>query len=803
MSSQGSHRYAYLVIGAVSLSMLTYQILLTRVSALRLFFHFSFLVISNCLLGIGAAGTLLTVFQERLKAAARFWVWIFSGLYVLSLAGAYACVLTLDVDPKLQLGRLDDFLTFSLFNLVTAIPFFTGGAVVGLVLTAYASRVNRLYFSDLVGAGFGCLLCPPLLWAVGAGGVLVFVALVGVLATVVATAPRLRTPALAVGLALGAAGLWWMPRIDQQLPVPGKGDLQLTPHVTPNLSDVTEHSQWSASSRVDVIPVHPAYRIVLAQGRPGRAVPLPEEKFILQDGSAGTFILNFSEQPESLRAIQLSMYSAALSLKQRPRVFVIGVGGGNDVWAAKARGARLVKGIELNRPILDVHTRVLPHFSRALIDDPAIQLIHGEGRSALMAETGVYDVIQMTGIDTWTALVSGAYVLAENYLYTIEALREMYERLDEGGILQIIRMRSEMEGLRLLANIDAALRPQAGFALAESVAMLTSDDWLAATLVKKGRFEPRETASLARFARRAGLGTVHLPGRPVPDASHPWVEFIRSPDKDEFIRRFPRNIAPTTDDRPYFFNFTRWNPFTSVEHLDEHVAVSQGNPTFIFAQLALSSGLAGLLILLPLVISRRRVVRREHAPNFLVFFAGLGAGFIAIEIALIQKLTLFLGHPVYSLTVTLFSILVFAALGSLASARWFERSGERVWGVPLGIAFGLGLFLTVSPAVLGAFLGASLTTRVAVAVAMLFPVCFPLGVPLAYGIRLLDRLNPTLVPWAWAVNACATVVGSILTAILSKIFGFGAIFVAAAAIYLLAFWALPAERATAPTRLAP
>src|SRR5262249_44629193 len=161
-------------------------------------------------------------------------------------------------------------------------------------------------------------------------------------------------------------------------------------------------------------------------------------------------------------------------------------------------------------------------------------------------------------------------------------------------------------------------------------------------------------------------------------------QFVRSPDKAAFIREFPRDVSPTTDDRPYFFNFSKWrNPLASARHIAEPTSVSQGNPLFILGQLALSTLFAMVFVVAPLFAFRRRRIERLHVGRLLVFFAGLGLGFIAIEIAAIQKLTLLLGQPLYSLTVTLFSVLFFAGLGSVLSARWFETPGARPWTVPV------------------------------------------------------------------------------------------------------------------------
>jgi len=799
--------YAFLVIGMVSCSMLMYEILLTRISALRLFFHFGFLVISNCLLGIGAAGTLITLFQKRWSARPQTYIWRACILYLISLVLAYWLLLTFDVPATLRLYRLDHFLRFSAFNLAAALPFFAAGAAVGMVLTFYAQQVNRLYAVDLLGAGLGCLIFPLALSGFGAGGTLLIIALLALAAVVTSAPVSSRRAVLVLGAFLGALALWWIPRFDARFPVPTKAFAGLAPGTTLALSGTVEYSKWSAGSRIDLHSVPESRRFMFGRGFKALGIPLGDERYINQDGSAGTAIINFSDYPDGLRALKLSVYSAALSLKERPRVFIIGVGGGNDVWAAKVARARYVKGIELNQPIIDIHREVLPRFSRDLLRDPTIHIEHGEGRSKLRIDRERYDVIQMTGIDTWTGLASGAYILAENYLYTREAIEDMYDHLAEGGIIQISRFSADMEALRLLSNAQAALDTVGGGDLRDSVICFRTEI-LFSMLLKKGSFTAEEVDKAIRFADEAGIDIVYMP-RSRADVQRrraQWnlpAQFIASQDKKSFIRDFPRNISPTTDDRPYFFNYTKWGSLTEAKkYVGEPTAVSQGNPIFLLAQLGLSALLAVTLIVLPLAASRRAHVDRRHALRFLVYFLGLGAGFIAIEVALIQKLTLFLGHPLYSITVTLFCILVFTGMGSLLSRRWFEEDRRFEWLVPVGLAVSLGLFILVFPKIVTACIGLPLLLRALITALSLAPTAFLLGVPFAYGIRLLIKMNPSLIPWGWAVNGGFSVVGSVLTVVVSMNLGFTAVLVGALGVYAVAFAALP-RGAGASGRVAP
>jgi hypothetical protein len=773
IESRKSWAYKYVSIGVISCSMLTYEILLTRVCALRLFFHFTFLVISNCLLGIGASG--LTFFCI---------------LYTVSLIVSYSILLVYPLWTEKPEGLGAVFaalLVFAGFNLVAALPFFCGGMVVGMLLSFNADRVNRLYATDLIGAGLGCLAFPLLLEQWGAGGVFVLVAMMAV-ATIVSTAPtEWKRIAITVGTLAAVAGVWLLPTLDTRFPVPSRGSIELATNIEIKTEQEGNYSAWSVNSRIDLIP-----QLAFIFGRGTKLdglPPLPEAKLILQDSSAGTFIVNWSENLDGLEILRRTTYSAALSLKQNPRVFIIGLGGGNDAWAAKANGARFFKAAELNERIIEIHQSVLPHYSTALLEDPNFAFVVGEGRSVLMRESEYYDVIQMSGIDTATALQSGGYILAENYLYTIEALKLMYERLNQNGVLQITRMARDMEALRMVSTIHATLEILRGADLADSLMVLGTEDNLMTLLVKKGTFSESEVAQIERFAEENGIRRVYLPRRNL----NGLVEtFVLSEDKQRFVDAFPRDITPTTDDRPYFFNFSKWrNPFESRRYVLETPAVSQGNPFFILLHLLLSILLSGGLILLPL--TRLGGLPRRGVWRYLVYFSGLGMGFIAIELSVIQKLTLFLGLPIYSITVTLFSILVFAGMGSLVLAGRFSTTAPQIWVVPLGLLGLLASFVLFAADFINALIGLPLPARIMMTILILTPISLLLGVPFAYGIRVLNERNPTIIPWAWGVNGCFSVIGSILTVVISMNLGFRTVLCMAGVIYLVAFWALRRE----------
>jgi len=769
--------YALFVIGFVACAMLVYEILLTRVCALRLDFHYSFLVVGNGLLAVGAAGSVLFLLQDRIRERERAWLTLGSVLFLLSLPATYAALILWPVEAGVGLAGAGEVLGLFAFSLVASLPFFFGGGVIGAILFLRADEVNRYYAVDLLAAGLGCLLAPLVLWYGGAGGCLALAAALASAAGGCAARERRARVAL-FALALICAAL--QGRVDRWMPVPSKRHILLSEDVSFDTAGALPYSRWSAISRVDLFPVPAGKRYLFGEGPAPGEPALPEEQFILQDGSAGTYILDFTSEPAALERLGRSAYATASSVKQAPRVFVIGVGGGNDVWAARHAGAARVKGVELNEQILDIHG--LTGFSRELLDDPSIELVHGEGRSMLMRETEQYDVIQMSGIDTWTALTSGGYMLAENFLYTVEAFEAMFARLAPGGILQVTRTAQDVETLRLLVCMQAAReRSGAPGELAASVACLYTHP-LMTLLVKLDPFTEDELERLDAFAAQASIPFIYHPGR---ELGSEVEAFIRTPDKAAYVNTFPLDITPTTDDRPYFFHFNRWSdPLRAADSIEAPPSITQGNPLFLFGQLGLAL-LAGLVLTLgPLFLSKKHPLRKGMAP-YLVYFTSAGLGFIAIELAAMQKLVLLLGHPLYSITVTLFAMLIFTGLGSWLSAARFREATRLIWIVPIGLALWLSVLQSASPLLIEHCVGWSWPARFLLAAALLAPLGLLLGIPFAHGIQLLEQRSPAAVPWAWAVNACATVVGSVATVIVSINFGFSAVFAVAVGIYAI------------------
>ena len=752
-------RVALPTMALVAGSLLAWEILLTRLASLRYHFHFGFLAVTLGLLGFGASGVALALWRDRWAREPR------TGLRfgtLATLGGLLVSGLGLYLMPVHQ-GQMDlqGTASFLGFCLLGTLPFITGGGVIGLLLSVDPHRVPVRYGVDLLAAGAGCLgVLQALAW-LGATGV--WVGLVGAVTLAVA----LSSPQTWRRWAWGGwafAAMVVAPDATAAFPAPSK------------ITRPILQSTWTALSRVDAVGV--ARRRVRASGRavPPDAIPLQLE--MMQDGSASTLLTDYTSRPSSLRVLEGTLFSAAARLRPGGRFLVIGAGGGDDIWAALHSGASHVRAVDLNGPMVDIHGAAGPGWTQAWGE--RVDLVVAEGRHELLTNPERYTVVQMTGADTWAALSSGAYALAENYLYTTEAFSQMLDRVAPGGILQITRMAAEMEALRVLVQLDVALEGRRTVALEQAIAVLGSADHQVASLVQPDGFSTDEVAALSSWAKEAGLEVHHLPGG---TGTGLISTFLRAPDRAGFIAAFPRDIRPTWDDSPYFFSFTRWTrPGVAAATIREPSHISQGNPLFVLGHLGLVLLGMGAALFLPLAWSRRRG-RPTPSAGLLAFFGLVGLGFISVELGLIQKLSLLLGHPLRSLSVTLAGLLLASGAGAILSRRWVLAGAAR-FGVPVGLAAALGLLLLGLPAVQAEAIHWELGPRIGLALALVIPTGLLMGVPFAWGLR---QVSPDHIPWAWAVNGMATVVGCLLSVVLSMTVGFAAVLVAGVGCYGLAF----------------
>jgi len=782
---------AALAIALAAAATLVWEVLLTRVSALRLAFHFSFLVVSNALFAVGVAGVVLTVARARTAGNERLWAARACAALAASLPLTYAFLLEWEVPAQFRLSDVSSSLGLAAFNAVAAVPFLFGGAAIGLLLQASAARVHRVYAADLLGAALGCIATPFVLWGAGAGGALAASVALALLATAALSRDggrgRIAAAALAA-LTLAAA-----PFLDARYPVPSKTELQITAETSFIAGDERLSSRWSALSRVDVDRIPDDERSLFLR-TPGVPMPRPERQaFLMQDGSAGTYIHDYTGTPEALDGLRRSLYALGATVFEPDSVFIIGAGGGDDLWAHKASGTGRIKAIELNRAIIDVHEGLLADWSRDLLETPGVDLVHGEGRSMLLAETERFDMLQMSGIDTWTALQSGAYMLAENFLYTRDAVRDMFGVVDEDGAVQVTRFSGDKEALRLLATFREVHAEVGEGEFRRSVACVPAGSFLS-VLAKRTPFTDDEVRRLDAFLERAGVPAVVHPRQPGIGALD---AFVRSETPDRFITEYPFDIRPVGDDRPYFFHFHRWNDLGLARRsIDAPTTVTQGNPLFLLGQLAFAAVLAALL-LAPALRSALSgpggggadaPPRGALALSALGYFGGIGAGYVVLQVALLQKLVLLVGHPLHSLTVTLFTMLLGTGAGAFLSRRAFsgDAPARRLWAVPIGLAAVTAGLALGSEDLFAWAIPRSDAIRFAIAAGIVAPIGLLLGIPFAHGIEAVERHTPALVPWAWAANAATTVVGSIVAVVVSINFGFDAVFGLGVALYAIA-----------------
>jgi hypothetical protein len=777
-------------IAATSAALLMTELALTRIFSVTMYYHFAFLAISVALFGLSASGVFVYVLRQRLARARTREL-----LCVGALAHAVATCVALAVLVRIRVGlnySPDNLARMLAIYTLAALPFFTGGGVLAVAFSRLTDRISVLYAADLLGAATGCLALIPLLNTLGAPGVVLTAAGLSAAAALAFAPSGARRRVAIVAIVLMA------------LP----GGLQLAGQAPFDVSATKGHegdrvlfSKWNSFSRIGVYDrPHGDWSL-----SPRYTGPKGPSLFMDIDSAASTPILEGSGSIADAGYLRYELTALAYHLVERPGGFtslVIGPGGGRDLWSALVFGARHVDGVEIN-PIIarDVMLDRFRQYSGNIYANPRVSIHVEDGRSFVRRSPDRFDVIQASLVDTWAATAAGAYTLTENSLYTAEAFGEYLDHLEPGGLLTITRW--VFDGLRLVSLAQAACA-QRGLDASRQLAIVRYDR-VATFLLKQSPFTSDEVRHLQQVSADLGFTILYAPGVPPPAVIDEPAEMVRTgtsaadyrslilaADRARFLDAYPLDIRATTDDRPFFFHTTRVRDQFQVA-FGRSMLFGNGLSALL-TLFAISGVLVMLFIIGPLLVGGERP--GAGWSGWLAYFAALGAGFMLLEVALLQRFVLLLGHPVYSLTVTLFSLLLGTGLGSLLSRRVQMAQVQRT---TVRALIGVVAVAIVAAAVLARVVDLAiplpLAVRIVIAALLLIPAGVLLGMGLPGGMRLLNVARPDIVAWGWGMNGAFSVVGATLAIFIAMNWGFSVTLLVGALTYALAAATLATRRA--------
>ena len=775
----------YLGVFLLSAAGLAFEVTLTRVFALAQWYHFAFMSVSLALLGLGASGSALSLLRggtDRLRAAPGRVLGVLAALFGLGVLASYLVVNYLPFDSYRVAWDRAQLLYFALYYLSLALPFFFSGLAVGGLLAAHPEMTTRVYAANLAGSGVGCLIALGTLPLLGGAGAVSFSAALGAVAAVVFAWRGRWERWVYAALLAGLVGLtvaspaWLEIRLSEYKSLSHRQRF-------PDARVVFQ--RWNAYSRVDVLE---GASIRVAPGLSlGYLGSFPPQRGLFVDGDGLSGIVGREASLEDLAALADHLpLSLAYRLRPGARALVLEPRGGLDVHVALYTGAASVTAVESNGLIVDA----VRAFGRGLYDDPRVTPVVGGGRSYLRRSPARYDVIHLALTGEYRAVTSGAYSLSEDYLLTEDAFADYLAHLDDGGLLIVSRwlQAPPSESLRVWALAVTAVESSGG-----ADRLVAIRGWAtSAILVKNGDWTADEIRAVKDFCTARSFDLVYYPGMAEAEANRfavyerpiyhrAFADLLAASDRDRFYRDYPFAVRPPTDDRPFFFHFFTWRQTPAIlERLGQTWQPFGGSGYLVLvALLGLAVVASAMFILLPLAFRQRERLAGPKVP-VLAYFTLLGLGYLFVEIPLMQRFILFLDHPIYAFAAVLFGLLLSSGLGSALAPRLPLR-----WVLAI-LAAAVLVYPLLLPLGFDRLLGWPLAARLAATVVALAPLGFLMGVPFPRGIALLEGRSPGLIPWAWGVNGCASVVASVLAAMLALSAGFSWVLIAGAGCYALA-----------------
>ncbi|HEY4182949.1 MAG TPA: hypothetical protein VGM90_39265 [Kofleriaceae bacterium] len=736
------------------------EVLITRLFSATMFYHFTFMAVGLAMFGVAASGVYVFLKADKFKTDVhkhlrRYAQW-FALFTILSLLFATKF-------PVFKGGSVPAMSTGLVLHLmalivITALPFFFAGVVVSLAITWFRDDVNRVYFWDLAGAAGAALLCGVVL-AIFGGPTSVLVAAT---AALVGSAMFERGNKFAWGAAAACAALVVA---NMFFPLVRVGRVKWEGHL--------RFEKWNVFSRITV----------------------DNSLNIKIDAGAATFVHSLNDLKPGMEKEKITALALATWATPPEKTLIIGPGGGRDVLFALAGGAKDITAVEINPLIAnDVMRGKYVRQNGGLYLDPRVHLVVDEGRSYVRRANQKYDMIQASLVDTWAATAAGAFALTENTLYTMEAFEDYFSHLSDRGVVTMTRFFGGHDGdgvgesPRLLILAGGALQTL-GVApkdVRKHIFFATSSDEPQGTLVaKRNEFTPDEIDRLeerAKFAKMTILVSPRTPGTSILE------QYLDAGAWSPLVANARDELSPPTDDRPFFFFFQK---FGDLFKLSGKQIYDPG--LWVVVSLGSVLGLGFLFIMLPLALSfwRRGTKSKTESSGTqlltLSYFGIVGFAFMAVEIALMQRFTLFVGHPSYSLLVVLCSVLLATATGAALSARFPIAKLGRVMTIA-GIA--LGVLAAIYGLVLGdllrSLIGLERPLRIAITAILVAPCGLLMGVMIPSVVRVLGAADSALVPWGWGVNGAMSVIGTSVATVIAMYGGFTATFIVGAVLYVIA-----------------
>ncbi|MBI4686502.1 MAG: hypothetical protein HY756_01775 [Nitrospirae bacterium] len=779
----------YFLIFTVSMATLALEVLQLRIFAYSLMRSIAHIVVSIALLGIGIGNISTAIFPgfSRIKEERLFLCLLFGfSLSVLAVhlvfAGYYR-----EINQDYNFPRL------WLFSIIFSIPYVFFFAFITYVFKSYAEKAPKLYAVNLIGSGFGCIIPLLLLYPLGAEKLILIISLIAAAAVMPYVFDTSRKVVFFTALYIFLL-LFSIPYADSIFNFKPKphGAISRIAGVTPVKK---EFSRWDPLGRIEVYSYEDKFSYIYLPE------PLPIKE-MFQDGDAGSWLLGMNSAKGSLRGADNyrnfftgSIFSLAYQLHNKPEAMIIGLGGAPDILRALYFQGSKITGVEINKTTISIVRDTFKDF----IGDPYgrdnVEIINMDGRHFAKSNAGKYDVIQIAGADTDTTnLTSGALSVSENYLYTTQAFKDYFSSLKDNGVLSIIRF-GDREPMVILTTAIKAMKemgikePYRNFIIVKQA--ICTD-----VMMKRTPFTEEDVSTIKRFVEGINMvaDSIRIPiddmvgyeavnkaeiqYMPLQYANdgNPFAEFIAYSKADEegrYISGFHQNIEPLTDDKPFFFQYEKIENIFKYKNSVIYNLIKTAFQVFVFSV---------LLIFLPVYILKRKQAAMGYNFSYLIYFFSLGIGFMLVEIGIIQKSVLFLGHPTYSFITVLFSILLFSGIGSLASA--FIKDSFKAIAISMcAVVVMIFFYSSYMESMYIRLLPANTALRMITMGLLLSPLGFVMGMPFPKGIQMVSKRDANFVPLSFAVNSVFSVLGAVSSVPFAMIFGFSKLFLLAAAAY--------------------